>query len=622
MPKTCTKCNATFPTPAKLQRHLNRVVPCDAEQSGKEYECTVCGSTFKHQSTLSRHKSQSCKGSTVDRTLSNDTDQKNKKIDQKDDRKHLQPINAFAAEKEIIISPDMVTAVFNANARLRGLSGGTSVGRSTKTTRLYVGMLFEQLIVLAHTNPAQRNIYINKALKSQVYIWDGERWTLLERISAINRIMNCIARTLDSIIRDNPYTKKLDIELADSLGWIYLHYIENYADFDPVIVKSLGAHLMNMHPDNCPAVSEIFAIPEMFVAKGALENFKRMGRTMQIKPQHIEPQGLTPCVRDPNDKTPDLRTVVTERLVMFKAAKDVTLDRSAWYAQAVREELKMVALDYDTVSRITNCLMDIEDPRAAALYVLFKTGFQERLIYEKEVIEADKLHKTKPVMPMFLKLSTVASEYVDKISDPNTVTVAECETMAKQMATAVGNPYSKEFLWAIGSHIWQRYPLYKKSRLHEIMKEDGTLVRNLMEAKANNDEEERDAAILDEYGKFQRGLGVKVPDVTRMDNKSQTPPAAQTPSKAAVLMSATTSATASTPAKILTKSASITPSESKVIKTALVEQILKPNRPPSINDVARYVDAIRNDPKFSKMSGSELFAKMAATFAAGNSPNT
>jgi Zinc finger, C2H2 type len=49
----CTKCNGLFKTRENLQKHLNRINPCDAN-----YDCKKCKKTFDSASLLRRHESR------------------------------------------------------------------------------------------------------------------------------------------------------------------------------------------------------------------------------------------------------------------------------------------------------------------------------------------------------------------------------------------------------------------------------------------------------------------------------------------------------------------------------------------------------------------------------------
>lgn len=574
MPKKCPKCGASFPTAAKLSRHLERLVPCDKPKETKNFKCKLCSAEFSFQSGLSRHKLK----------CENDADSKapaKQNIDVKESRAAVH-INPFTENNEIIVTVDMIKYAFTKNDDLRALCQMSSECRTRIAHYTYVEIALIGFVELAHANPAQRNIYINMARNDQVKVYEGGQWVLRQLAGAVHRMLHCICAQLMAIAGDNPHAKILPVEVADSLSWIGLKFQEQPQKIVDDIAKKLSAHLTNLVPGFLKDTGEHWNAPEKVKMVGPGLNYQRMAEKLgPPRARKNAPQGLPVAAR--SAAGPNVGVLVANHLMKIKDAKSVDVEVCRSFMDAVAKDAKQ-PLDHDLANEIVRRILESNDERAKAIMHFLDAGKFE------PVAEDAGLPPTRA--GRFLNL---LREHLPRVN-PETITVEGCRDFVTAIARGLGAPFSKEFMWELGPYVWRIHPEWKDSRFYKILYPGGPLDRQLLAESDDAADAAEAAEAAAELAAYRKGLG-------RRDTKMV---GALAP---ADVKTAAAPVNAKTPAEVKT------PQLPKKLVAGVAAGLGKP--PQTHEDALRFIEAVRSgDPATADISNAEFLSRLMATLAA------
>ena len=169
---TCELCLKTFTTKQHLQKHCDRIKPCNLKTN---FTCNWCSKSFLYPSNKTRHENDSCPSKKEQDNLEKEKE-KNRllelKIVELETMNNI-TINKFGCEDLSHITHKQIVAIFR---------------------RCYGSI--PAFIMLKHFNksaPQNKNVYIADLKSKYALTYDGTRWNIIDRNELLDEMYdeNC-----------------------------------------------------------------------------------------------------------------------------------------------------------------------------------------------------------------------------------------------------------------------------------------------------------------------------------------------------------------------------------------------------------------------------------------------
>jgi hypothetical protein len=209
----CLRCEKVFKDKAHLARHESRQKKC---QAGKQNYSCACGRSYSHRSTLSQHKSK-CQTRPV-RTESSvgqisQTVVHNGPVINIHGNVHVQ--NALTLGGCVLpgwpekwpapqsLPRPVLPPGFTITTDILRQAFGSSASDAEACLRgdpAAVASLLVEIVKLVHSNPLERNIYLNPKRADQVLVYVPERWQVLRLQEGIRHILGHVVDELEEAV--------------------------------------------------------------------------------------------------------------------------------------------------------------------------------------------------------------------------------------------------------------------------------------------------------------------------------------------------------------------------------------------------------------------------------------
>lgn len=288
--RTCTRCGKTFSLPSVLRKHQARKTPCDPvleadqdvlEKARKPYACSHCGRRFTTAPARCRHQKEACRAATP-ALLEQALGPLRKEIEalrggdvpQHGTQNIQNNITVFAPVTNNLVATTNVLAIGSNNIGVPGAPPGWPPGWAaplapptpfpssftipldvlrralpsdakkadacrrgdpTAIAHLMVGIVQQM-----HSNPRERNMYLNPKRADQVLVYIPERWEVRPLLEAVDLVFEQVAGEIEEAL---PHVEQplLGIARAAREGF--------HGHREEVVRRSRGAmaaHLANM----------------------------------------------------------------------------------------------------------------------------------------------------------------------------------------------------------------------------------------------------------------------------------------------------------------------------------------------------------------------------------------
>jgi C2H2-type zinc finger protein/C2H2 type zinc finger protein len=303
--RTCHKCNKSFPYPRDLKKHLARKTPCApivdvAELSAadllKEYSCRYCGRTFTTATAMSRHVKHRCQIANseegmeklMEHTLQRQMAEMSARIDKLTTLLEKQAIlvpqiqpqaaiqiagqvntgpvtnNILApvlntvnqtvinivpwdSERRISVDTKQIAAAFAENARVREYTKLSDYELADpEIAPPYVTELLMDLVKRAHTDPANRNVYLSAQRADQALVlMENGRWEVVALQEATRLMFDGVAKQMHRLMMTYEELRKLPLEAQNALSMAGLMYEDEPDEYAKRAKGPMAAHLTN-----------------------------------------------------------------------------------------------------------------------------------------------------------------------------------------------------------------------------------------------------------------------------------------------------------------------------------------------------------------------------------------
>ena len=135
-------------------------------------------------------------------------------------------IHPFSMDQVIILPAEMIQAAFTENAKLREYCASGNIHLDAEKSAPYVLEALVELVRRAHSDPAQRNIYLSPDRADQVRVFmqpnNGVKgtWELLPLIDAIRRTFDSVSKLILRANTTEAERKKMSFEVQSVTGWV------------------------------------------------------------------------------------------------------------------------------------------------------------------------------------------------------------------------------------------------------------------------------------------------------------------------------------------------------------------------------------------------------------------
>jgi hypothetical protein len=156
-------------------------------------------------------------------------------------------ITPWDSDKRIAVTAGQIIAAFSTNPRLQEyMSFSNDDHTDPSKAPPYVTELLMDLVKLAHSDPAARNVYLNpkRADQALVHMKSG-KWEIVPLEEATRRILDGVAKSMHGITMSAAESKQLPAEAQNTLAMAGLLYDEEPEEYAKRVKAPMSAHLAN-----------------------------------------------------------------------------------------------------------------------------------------------------------------------------------------------------------------------------------------------------------------------------------------------------------------------------------------------------------------------------------------